>query len=637
MLFQTTRGQEALRAQIRQFAEEEIRPQAFLMDQNNEFPEEAIRKLGERGWMGLPYPAEYGGAGLDVMSYAIAVEELARVDGGAGVILSAHVSLGSWPIFAFGTEEQKRKYLVPLAKGEKIGAFGLTEPNAGSDAGGTETTAIDKGDHWLLNGGKIFITNAPKADTYVVFAVTTPDIGTRGISAFIVEKGWKGFTFGDHYDKMGIRSSATAELIFNNVRVPKENMLGKEGEGFKIAMATLDGGRIGIAAQALGIAQGAFEHALAYAKERVQFGKPIGAQQIISFKLADMATKLRCARYLIYSAAELKEQHQPYGMESAMAKMYASDIALEVTNDALQIFGGSGFLKGMEVERAYRDAKITTIYEGTNEIQRVVIASHLLGKIARERSGESRSAAKKPAPITGIRKKMFFADGDAKEQVEALVAALKKDGYDFSVGIPADTPISQAERVVSAGKGIGKKENMKLIEALAQAAGAAIGSSRPVAETLKYLPLNRYVGMSGQKFRGNLYIACGISGAAQHLKGIKDASTIVAINQNGNAPIFKNCDYGIVGNLMEVLPLLTEALGTEPKEPAPPMVKMKRPQPPKPEPIGATYICSGCGYEYDPAQGDEAAEIPLETLFEQLPEDWVCPECGEDKEQFIKA
>ena len=637
MLFQTTKGQEALRAQIRQFAEEEIRPQAFLMDQNNEFPEEAIRKLGERGWMGLPYPDEYGGAGLDVMSYAIAVEELARVDGGAGVILSAHVSLGSWPIFAFGTEEQKRKYLVPLAKGEKIGAFGLTEPNAGSDAGGTETTAIDKGDHWLLNGGKIFITNAPKADTYVVFAVTTPDIGTRGISAFIVEKGWKGFTFGDHYDKMGIRSSSTAELIFNNVRVPKENMLGKEGEGFKIAMATLDGGRIGIAAQALGIAQGAFEHALAYAKERVQFGKPIGAQQIISFKLADMATKLRCARYLIYSAAELKEQHEPYGMESAMAKMYASDIALEVTNDALQIFGGSGFLKGMEVERAYRDAKITTIYEGTNEIQRVVIASHLLGKITRERSGESRSAAKKPAPITGIRKKMIFADGDAKEQVEALVAALKKDGYDFSVGIPADTPISQAERVVSAGKGIGEKKNMKLIEALAQAAGAAIGSSRPVAETLKYLPLNRYVGMSGQKFRGNLYIACGISGAAQHLKGIKDASTIVAINQNGNAPIFKNCDYGIVGNLMEILPLLIEALGTEPKEPAPPMVKMKRPQPPKPEPIGATYICSGCGYEYDPAQGDEAAEIPPETLFEQLPEDWVCPECGEGKEQFIKA
>ena len=254
MLFQTTAAHEELRAKIRSFAEEEIKPLAFMMDQNNEFPEEAVKKLGKLGWMGIPFPKEYGGAGLDALSYAIAVEELARVDGGAGVILSAHVSLGSWPIFAYGTEEQKKKYLVPLAKGEKIGAFGLTEPNAGSDAGGTETTALDKGDYYLLNGGKIFITNAPKADTYVVFAVTTPDIGTRGISAFIVEKGWKGFEFGDHYDKMGIRSSSTAELIFNDVKVPKENLLGKEGEGFKIAMSTLDGGRIGIAAQALGIA-----------------------------------------------------------------------------------------------------------------------------------------------------------------------------------------------------------------------------------------------------------------------------------------------------------------------------------------------------------------------------------------------
>ncbi|MCI7262526.1 MAG: acyl-CoA dehydrogenase family protein, partial [Clostridiaceae bacterium] len=357
MLYTTTEKHEELRKVIREFAENEIKPQAFLMDQNNEFPGEAIKKLGQMGYMGIPYPKEYGGAGLDALSYAIAVEELARVDGGAGVILSAHVSLGSWPIFAFGTEEQKQKYLVPLAKGEKIGAFGLTEPNAGSDAGGTETTAVLKGDYYLLNGGKIFITNAPKADTYVVFAVTTPDIGTRGISAFIVEKGWEGFEFGDHYDKMGIRSSSTAELIFNDVKVPKENLLGKEGDGFKIAMATLDGGRIGIAAQALGIAQGAFEHALQYSKERVQFGKPICQQQSISFKLADMATKLRCARFLVYSAAELKEAHVPYGMESAMAKMYASDIALEVTNDALQIFGGSGFLKGMEVERAYRDAK----------------------------------------------------------------------------------------------------------------------------------------------------------------------------------------------------------------------------------------------------------------------------------------
>ena len=636
MLFQTTQAHEELRAKVRAFAEEEIKPIAFMLDQQNEFPDEAIRKLGEMGLMGIPCPAEYGGAGLDALSYAIAVEELARVDGGAGVILSAHVSLGSWPIFAYGTEEQKRKYLVPLAKGEKIGAFGLTEPNAGSDAGGTETTAVLKGDHYVLNGGKIFITNAPKADTYVVFAVTTPDIGTRGISAFIVEKGWKGFYFGDHYDKMGIRSSSTAELIFDNVEVPRENLLGKEGDGFKIAMSTLDGGRIGIAAQALGIAQGAYDAAVAYSKERIQFGKPIGFQQAISFKIADMATKLRCARFLVYSAAELKEAHAPYGMESAMAKMYASDIALEVTNDALQIHGGAGFMKGMEVERAYRDAKITTIYEGTNEIQRVVIASHILGK-APKSSGGSSSQPKKPAPVTGVRKKVILRDGSPAEQVAALVEHLKKDGHDFTVGIPLDTPISQAERVVSAGKGIGGKKNMKLIEDLAKAAGAAIGSSRPVAETLKYVPLNRYVGMSGQKFTGNLYIACGISGAVQHLKGIKDASTIVAINTNVGAPIFKNCDYGIVGDVNEILPLLTAALDTGEKQPAPPMVKMKRPRLPKPEPIGKRYVCGGCGYEYIPELGDPDGDIAPGTLFEKLPEDWVCPECAEPKDQFIEA
>ena len=636
MLFQTTQAHEELRAKVRAFAEEEIKPIAFMLDQQNEFPDEAIRKLGEMGLMGIPFPAEYGGAGLDALSYAIAVEELARVDGGAGVIQSAHVSVGSWPIFAYGTEEQKRKYLVPLAKGEKIGAFGLTEPNAGSDAGGTETTAVLKGDHYVLNGGKIFITNAPKADTYVVFAVTTPDIGTRGISAFIVEKGWKGFYFGDHYDKMGIRSSSTAELIFDNVEVPRENLLGKEGDGFKIAMSTLDGGRIGIAAQALGIAQGAYDAAVAYSKERIQFGKPIGFQQAISFKIADMATKLRCARFLVYSAAELKEAHAPYGMESAMAKMYASDIALEVTNDALQIHGGAGFMKGMEVERAYRDAKITTIYEGTNEIQRVVIASHILGK-APKSSGGSSSQPKKPAPVTGVRKKVILRDGSPAEQVAALVEHLKKDGHDFTVGIPLDTPIAQAERVVSAGKGIGGKKNMKLIEDLAKAAGAAIGSSRPVAETLKYVPLNRYVGMSGQKFTGNLYIACGISGAVQHLKGIKDASTIVAINTNAGAPIFKNCDYGIVGDVNEILPLLTAALDTGEKQPAPPMVKMKRPRLPKPEPIGKRYVCGGCGYEYIPELGDPDGDIAPGTLFEKLPEDWVCPECAEPKDQFIEA
>lgn len=634
MLFQTQEKQEALRAQVREFAEKEVKPLAFMLDRENMFPDEVVQNMGKLGLLGIPYPKKYGGAGLDMVSYAIAVEELSRVDGGTGVILSAHTSLGSWPIFAYGTEEQKQKYLVPLAKGEKLGAFGLTEQNAGSDAGGTETTAELEGDTYILNGGKIFITNADKADIYVVFAVTTPGIGIHGISAFIVEKGWKGFTFGNHYDKMGIRSSSTAELVFNDVKVPKENLLGEEGQGFKIAMSTLDGGRIGIAAQALGIAQGAYENALEYSKERIQFGRPICRQQSIAFKLADMATKLRASRFLIYSAAELKENHEPYGMESAMAKQYASDSCLEIVNDALQIFGGSGYLKGMDVERAYRDAKICTIYEGTNEIQRVVIAAHIIGKMPKDEA----PAANQHGPITGVRKKMILKDGTTAEQVAALVEDLKKDGYDFTVGIDINTPITQADRVVSAGQGIGAKENMELVKALALQAGAAIGSSRPVAETLQYLPLNRYVGMSGQKFNGNLYIACGISGAGQHLKGIKDATTIVAINNNPNAPIFKNCDYGIVGDVLEVLPLLTAALDNgEAKKPAPPMKKMKRAVPKKAAPTGKWYVCSGCGYEYDPAVGDPDADVHPGTLFDALPEEWTCPECGEEKGKFIEA
>lgn len=556
MTFKTGEQHEELRSKIRKFAEAEVKPYTFLMDQNNDFPAEAIRKFGEMGLMGIPYPKEYGGAGLDVLSYAIAVEELSRVDGGTGVILSAHVSLGSYPIYAYGTEAQKQKYLIPLAKGEKIGAFGLTEPNAGSDAGGTETTAELMGDYYILNGGKIFITNADKADTYVVFAVTTPGIGTRGISAFIVEKGWEGFTFGTHYDKMGIRSSATAELIFKNVKVPAENLLGKEGDGFKIAMGTLDGGRIGIAAQALGIAQGAYENALEYARERIQFGEPIGRQQAVSFKIADMATKLRASRFLVYSAAELKENHQPYGMEAAMAKQYASDSCLEIVDEALQIFGGSGYMKGMAVERAYRDAKICTIYEGTNEIQRVVIAASLLGKMKKTESPANGAGDAKPAS----RKGMVLRFGSMKDRVESLIADLRKEGVDFSLRVDPLTPIASAERVVSAGQGIGSMENMELIQALAEKTGAAVGSSRPVAEMHKFVGMDRFVGMSGQTFKGKLYIACGISGAKQHLKGISEAGIIVAINNDPDAPIFQSADYGIVGDLEEVIPMMIEEL-----------------------------------------------------------------------------
>ncbi|MST82807.1 acyl-CoA dehydrogenase family protein [Bilifractor porci] len=635
MQFKCTETHEKFREEIRAFAEAEIKPYAFQWDRENHFPGDVVRRMADNGWMGLPYPVKYGGAGKDILTYSIAVEELARVDAGTAVILSAHVSLGSWPIYAFGTEEQKMKYLVPLAKGEKLGAFGLTESNAGSDAGGTETTAVRDGDFYILNGEKIFITNGGEADTYVIFAVTTPGIGTKGISAFIVEKGWEGFTFGDHYDKMGIRSSATAQLIFQDVKVPKENLLGKEGAGFRIAMATLDGGRIGIASQALGIAQGAYESCMNYAKERVQFHKPIAFQQAIGFKIADMATRIRAARMLVYSAAELKQNGEPYGMEAAMAKQYASDAAVRISEEAVQIYGGNGYLRGMDVERMYRDAKITQIYEGTNEIMRVVISGHLLGKPPKKESAGAVQA--ESAGITGPRKKQIFKKGTAQERVDALVENLKADGYDFTVGIPADTPISKAERVVSAGRGIGDKGNMKLIRDLAEAAGAAIGSSRPVAETLQYVPMDRYVGMSGQKFRGNLYIACGISGAVQHLKGIIDASTIVAVNNNANAPIFKNCDYGIVGDVKEILPLLAKALDTGAKKPAPPMKRIRRAEPKKEKPSYKMMVCDGCGYEYDPVKGDPSADIAPGTPFEKLPDDWVCPECAEPKAHFQEA
>ena len=634
MLFRTTDEHEALRKKVRAFAEEKVKPIAFDLDQKNEFPDDIVKEMGELGFMGVPYPKEYGGAGLDAISYAITVEELSRVDGGVGVICSAHTSLGSWPIFAYGTEEQKKKYLTPLASGKKLGGFGLTEENAGSDAGGTETTAELDGDHYILNGKKIFITNAPKADTYVVFAVTTPGIGTHGISAFIVEKEFEGFTFSDHYDKLGIRSSSTAELHFDNVKVPKENLLGKEGQGFKIAMETLDGGRIGIASQALGIGQGAYESALAYAKEREQFGMPIAHLQRNTFKLADMATYLHGARLMIYHAADLKTHHERYSAEAAMAKQVASDLAMQITTEAIQLYGGSGFIKGVDVERFFRDAKITQIYEGTNEIMRVVVGANTVGRPPRVKTVGGKS---KQGPIAGVRKGEIF-EGDPKEAVKNLVAALKKDGYDFTVGIDPWTPVTEAERIVVAGRGIGDKENMKLIEELAYQAGAAISSSRPVAETLKYVPLDRYVGMSGQNFKNNLYIGVGVSGAGQHLKGIRDASTIVAINNSKNAPIFANADYGIVGDFKEVLPLLIKELDNgEEKKPAPPMKKVKRSKPRKMAPKEDLYVDLGSGYEYDPEVGDPTQGVEPGTPFDKLPDSWVSPVSGEAKEEFIKV
>jgi alkylation response protein AidB-like acyl-CoA dehydrogenase len=366
-----------MRQMVREFAEAEIAPGVAERDEQERFDRALMYdRLGELGLTGIVFPEEYGGAGADYLSYAIAVEELSRVCASTGVTLSAHLSLGANPIYLFGTEEQKQQYLVPLADGRKLGAFGLTENSAGSDAGGTRTTATRDGDSWVLNGSKIFITNGGDAEIYVVFARTDKNAQKHhGISAFIVEKGTPGFSFGKKEQKMGIRSSPTMELVFDNCRIPAENLLGEEGQGFKIAMKTLDGGRIGIASQALGIAQGAFEAALAYAKERKQFNQPIGAFQAIQFKLADMATWIEAARLLVYQSAFKASAGRSYGKESAMAKMYASDVAMQVTTEAVQIFGGYGYTREFPVERMMRDAKITQIYEGTNEVQRLVIGA----------------------------------------------------------------------------------------------------------------------------------------------------------------------------------------------------------------------------------------------------------------------
>jgi len=378
MNFRLTEEQEMLRKMIRDFAETHVAPSAGERDEEERFDRAIFEQMAELGLTGIPWPEKYGGAGADYLSYVLAVEELSRVDASIGVTLSAHVSLASWPIYKFGTEEQKQKFLRPLAEGKKMGAYCLTEPGSGSDAAGMRTTAVRDGDHYILNGSKIFITNAGEAEIYIVFAVTDPALKHKGVTAFIVEKGMPGFTMGKKEKKLGIRSSLTLAVNFEDVRVPVENRLGEEGQGFKIAMMTLDGGRNGIAAQALGIAQGAFDHALAYAKERVQFGKPIASLQAIQFKLADMATKIEAARLLTYQAAWLEDQGLPYGKASAMSKVFAGDIAMEVTTEAVQVFGGYGYTREYPVERFMRDAKITQIYEGTNEIQRVVISNYLL-------------------------------------------------------------------------------------------------------------------------------------------------------------------------------------------------------------------------------------------------------------------
>ena len=374
MNFKLSEEHEMIRKMVRDFAKNEVEPTAAQRDEEQHFDRAIFDKMAELGLTGIPWPEEYGGIGSDFLAYCIAVEELSRVDASIGVTLSAHTSLAGWPVYKFGTEEQKQKYLRPMAQGEKIGAYGLTEPGSGSDAGGMKTTARLNGDHYVISGSKIFITNGGIADIYIVFASTDPTQNTKGITAFIVESDFPGFSVGKKENKLGIRSSPTTEIIFEDCKVPVENVLGNVGEGFKIAMMTLDGGRNGIAAQAVGIAQGALDAATNYAKERVQFGKPISAQQGVGFKLADMATSIEASRLLTYQAAWLESEGLPYGKESAMSKLLAGDTAMKVTTEAVQIFGGYGYTKDYPVERFMRDAKITQIYEGTQEIQRLVIS-----------------------------------------------------------------------------------------------------------------------------------------------------------------------------------------------------------------------------------------------------------------------
>jgi butyryl-CoA dehydrogenase len=377
-MFNLSEQQELIRNLVREFAAEQVAPIAAEIDDEARWPEETLKAMKELDLMGIPFPEQYGGSGGDYLSYIITVEELSRACASTGVILSAHISLGSSPIYQFGTEEQKLKYMPDLASGRKLGAFCLTEPGAGTDAASQTTTAVLDGDHYILNGAKCFITNGDHADTFIVMAMTDKSKGTKGISAFIVEKTFPGVSVGKHERKMGIRAAHTTEVLFRDARIPKANLLGKEGEGFKVAMMTLDGGRIGIAAQALGIAQAALDESIKWAKERQQFGKPIAANQAIQFMIADMALKVQAARHLVYHAATLKDEGKPYSKEAAMAKLFAAETAMQQSIKAVQIHGGYGYIKGTTVERLMRDAKITEIYEGTSEVQRMVIAAAAL-------------------------------------------------------------------------------------------------------------------------------------------------------------------------------------------------------------------------------------------------------------------
>lgn len=524
MEFSYSEKQLEIKAMLRDFAEKEIVPILDKMDRDAEYPLETVKKLGKMGIMGMPFPEEYGGAGLDYVTYVMAVEEISKICPSHGVIVQTHNALCCWPIFTYGTEEQKRKYLPSLLSGEKIGAFGLTEPNAGTDAAMQQTIAEDKGDHYVLNGSKVFISGGGIADVYVIMAMTDQSKGTKGISAFIVEKGTPGFYKGRTEDKMGIRGSIVSELVFDDCIVPKENLLGELGKGFKVAMTSLDVGRLGIAAQALGIAQGAFDMTVAYMQHREQFGKKLSGFQAMAFEMAEMETRIDASRLLLYKAAYIREKGLPETTESAAkAKLSCSSTAMDVTVKAVQFHGGYGYIKDLPIERYMRDAKITQIYEGTSEVMKLVISGKIFPK--------KKAPKEEKAPVVLL---------DTVDELIETLADVKKDDI-----------------VCAGGRGFRKTESLELVEKLAEVTGGTFAASRG-AVSMGWADEEVQVGLTGKKVTPDIYIACGISGMNQHLAGMKNSSLIVAINKNPKAPIFKAADFGIVGNVYDLLPELIE-------------------------------------------------------------------------------
>lgn len=517
MEFGYTPQQLEWKEKIRRFCEKEIAPELKTMDRTAEYPLRTVKLLADMGCMGMPFPKQYGGMGMDYITYVMTIEEISKISPSHGVIVQTHNALSAWPIYTYGTESQKKKYLPDMLSGKRIGAFGLTEPNAGTDAAMQQTIAEDRGDHWVLNGSKMFISGAGVADIYVVMAMTDQSKGNHGISAFIVEKGMPGFSFGTNENKMGISGSTVAELLFCDCIVPKENLLYEEGKGFKVAMSALDVGRMGVAAQALGIAQGAFDLTVRYMKHREQFGKPLSALQALSFEMAELETRIEGARFLLYRAADVRQRGgNDTTITAAKAKLACSSVAMETTVKAVQFHGGYGYMRDLPLERYMRDAKITEIYEGTSEVMKLVIAGGIFGRNKAH---------------TGRQVKMMTTLAELMEEL---------------------APEPGEEIICTGGRGLEDAAGFALLEQFAFRIGALMGATRGAVRA-GLADESLQVGLTGRTVRPAFYFAVGVSGMTQHLAGMKEAGTIIAINKNPRAPIFAEADYGIVGDAREIL------------------------------------------------------------------------------------